>query len=53
MFTDEETGSERLNGCLGSYSNLRRELSVKELGFLTLSSERVPLVHLSLPTGLG
>ena len=26
-FIDEDTGSERLSDCLGSHSNLRRELS--------------------------
>ena len=43
-FTTEETGSERLSDCLGSHSNLRRELSLEELVLLTLS----PGLHILL-----
>lgn len=46
-FTDEGAGSERLSDCRGSHSNLRRELSVEELGLLTLSPGLAPLGHLS------
>lgn len=50
-FTDEETGSERLSDCPGLHSNLRRELSVEELGLLTFSPGMAPLDHLSLLVG--
>ena len=37
-FIDEDKGSERLSDCLGSHSNLRRELSAwKNWGLLSLS----------------